>query len=78
MLALLATVMIRKTKHSTKYEMLLTQVSVVSSGGQLLREGGVVKALDNHFILPGHSGDVVHYMSGDFFGHHAKHTDLQH
>lgn len=46
--------------------------------GSLLRAGGVVKALDDHFILPDQGGDVVHNTFSDFFGHHAKHTDLWH
>ncbi len=56
----------------------LTQVSVVSNSGPLLKAGGVVKALNDHFILPGQGGDVVHNASSDFLGHHAEHADLQH
>lgn len=55
-----------------------TQVSVVSSSGSLFKAGGVVKALNDRFVLPGRGGDVVHDAARDFLGHHAEHTDLQH
>lgn len=61
-----------------KYKLTLTQVSVVSNSGSLFKAGGVVKALNDHFILPGQGGDVVHNISGDFLTHHAEHADLQH
>lgn len=40
--------------------------------------GGLVKPLDDHFIPPHRSVDVVHNTIGDFLGHHAENTDLPH
>ena len=65
-------------KCSSKCKVSPTQVSVVSSGRSLLKVGGVVKVLNDCFILPGHGGDVVHNVTINVFGHHAKHTDLLH
>lgn len=50
----------------------------MSNGGFLFNAAGVVKALEDHFILPGHSGDVVCNISSNFLWYHAEHTDLQH
>lgn len=50
----------------------------MSNSESLLKAGGEVKAFNDHFILPSMGGDVVHKVSGDFLGHHAEHTDLQH
>lgn len=43
-----------------------TEVSVVSNSGFLFKAGGAVKVFEDHFILPGHSGDVVCNMSINF------------
>lgn len=48
----------------------------MSDNGSLFKAGGVVKALNDRFILPGQCGDVVHNECSDFLGHHAEHTDL--
>lgn len=55
-----------------------TQISVVSDSRSLFKAGGVVKALNDRSVLPGHGRDVVNNTSGDFLGHHAEHTHLQH
>lgn len=56
----------------------LTQISVVFISGSLFNARGVVKTLNDHFILPGEGGDVVHNTSSDLLGHHAEHTELWH
>lgn len=65
-------------KYSGKFKLSLTQVSVVSNNGCLFYAGGAVTAFNDHFILPGEGGDVVHNVSSNFLGHHAEDTDLQH
>lgn len=52
----------------------LTQISVVLYSGSIFLAGGVVKASNDHFILPRLGGDVIRDVTIDFLGHHAEDT----